>query len=71
MLCKNMQKPAAPAKPVSLKVDYVAECEKKLSKHLGRGVKLVAGKKKGRVELEYYDSEDLQVLIDALFKLKK
>ena len=70
MLCKNMQKPT-PAKPVSLKVDYVAECEKKLSKHLGRGVKLVAGKKKGRVELEYYDSEDLQVLIDALFKLKK
>ena len=28
MLCKNMQKPAAPAKPVSLRVDYVAECEK-------------------------------------------
>ena len=71
LLCKNLQKPAAPAKPVSLKVDYVAECEKKLSKHLGRGVKLVSGKKKGRVELEYYDSEDLQVLIDALLKLKK
>ena len=71
LLCKNMQKPAAPAKPVSLKVDYVAECEKKLSKHLGRGVKLVSGRKKGKVELEYYDSEDLQVLIDTLLKLKK
>ena len=71
LLCKNMQKAPAPAKPVSLKVDYVAECEKKLSKHLGRGVKLVSGKKKGKVELEYYDSDDLQVLIDTLLKLKK
>ena len=71
LLCSNLQKPAAPAKPVSLQVDYVAECEKKLSKHLGRGVKLVSGKKKGRMELEYYDQEDLQVLIDALLKIKK
>jgi len=71
LLCRNLQREPAPVKPVSLKVDYVAECEKKLSKHLGRGVKLVYGKKKGRMELEYYDQEDLQVLIDALLKLKK
>jgi ParB family chromosome partitioning protein len=54
-----------------LKVDYVAECEKQLSKHLGRGVKIVTGKKKGRFELEYYGEEDLQVLLDALMKLEK
>lgn len=71
MLCKNLQKEPAPKKEVTLAVDYVAECEKKLSKHLGRGVKLVSGKKKGRMELEYYDSEDLQVLIDALLKINK
>ena len=71
LLCKNLQREPVPAKPVTLKVDYVAECEKKLSNHLGRGVKLVAGKKKGRVELEYYDPEDLQVLIEALLKMKK
>ena len=71
MLCKNLQKPATPAKPVSLQVDYMSECEKKLSKYLGRGVKLVAGKKKGRLELEYYDADDLQVLIDSLLKLNK
>ena len=52
-------------------MDYVSECEKKLSKYLGRGVKLVAGKKKGRLELEYYDADDLQVLIDSLLKLNK
>ena len=72
MLCKNMAKEAAPAKeePV-LKVDYVAECEKQLSKHLGRGVKIVNGKRKGRFELEFYGQEDLQVLLDALMKLQK
>ena len=71
-LCKNMDKEPTPAKeePV-LKVDYVAECEKQLSKHLGRGVKIVNGKRKGRFELEFYDQEDLQVLLDALLKLQK
>ena len=72
LLCKNMSKEAAPVKeePV-LKVDYVAECEKQLSKHLGRGVKIVNGKRKGRFELEFYGQEDLQVLLDALMKLQK
>ena len=72
LLCKNMGKEATPVKeePV-LKVDYVAECEKTLSKHLGRGVKIVNGKRKGRFELEFYGQEDLQVLLDALMKLQK
>ena len=51
-------------------VDYVAECEKQLSKHLGRGVKIVNGKRKGRFELEFYGQDDLQNLLDALMKLK-
>ena len=71
LLCKNLQKEPAPKKEVSLAVDYVAECEKKLSKHLGRGVKIVTGKKKGRFELEFYNQDDLQVLLDALLKLEK
>ena len=57
--------------PVTLAVDYVAECEKSLSKHLGRGVKIVNGKRKGRFELEFYGQEDLQNLLDALMKLQK
>lgn len=70
-LCKNMSKAPAPKdEPVLLKVDYVAECEKSLSKHLGRGVKIVNGKRKGRFELEFYGQEDLQALLDALMKLK-
>ena len=73
LLCRNMAKEAPEVKeePVNLKVDYVAECEKQLSKHLGRGVKIVNGKRKGRFELEFYGQEDLQVLLDALMKLQK
>ena len=71
LLCKNLQKPSAPAKPVTLAVDYLAECEKKLAHHLGRGVKIVSGKRKGRFELEFYDMDDLQALLDTLMNLKK
>ena len=71
LLCKNMVKEPVPQKPVTLAVDYVSECEKQLSKHLGRGVKIVNGKRKGRFELEFYGQDDLQVLLDALLKIKK
>ena len=72
LLCKNMSREPKP-EPVEapLAVDYVAECEKSLSKHLGRGVKIVNGKRKGRFELEFYGQEDLQVLLDALMKIQK
>ena len=36
-LCKNMNKEPEPKKEEVFAVDYVAECEKSLSKHLGRG----------------------------------
>ena len=71
-LCKNLsKKPAMTQQTITLAVDYVAECEKTLSKHLNRGVKIVNGKRKGRFELEFYGPEDLQVLLDALMKLEK
>ena len=71
LLCKNMEREPAPQKPVSLAVDYVAECEKNLSRHLGRGVKIVNGKRKGRFELEFYGQEDLQKLLDALMQIER
>ncbi len=71
LLCKNMSKEPSPEKPITLAVDYVAECEKSLSKHLGRGVKIVNGKRKGRFELEFYGEEDLQTLLDALMQIRK
>ena len=71
LLCKNMAKEPAPVKEPTLAVDYVAECEKSLSKHLGRGVKIVNGKRKGRFELEFYGQDDLQILLDALMKIER
>ena len=71
LLCKNLNKEPAPKKEVTLAVDYVAECEKNLSKHLGRGVKIVNGKRKGRFELEFYGQDDLQTLLDALMTIQK
>lgn len=71
-LCKNMNREPQKKEPEAVfAVDYVAECEKQLSKHLGRGVKIVNGKRKGRFELEFYGQEDLQALLDALMKLEK
>ena len=71
LLCKNLTREPAPAPKVTLAVDYVAECERSLSKHLGRGVKIINGKRKGKFELEFYGQEDLQTLLDALMSLKK
>lgn len=72
LLCRNMSKEPEPEKEeLVLRVDYVAECEKTLSKHLGRGVHIINGKRKGKFELEFYGQEDLQTLLDALMKLQK
>lgn len=72
LLCKNMSREPEKVKEETVfQVDYVKECEKSLSKHLGRGVKIVNGKRKGRFELEFYGQDDLQTLLDALMKLQK
>ena len=47
-------------------VDYAAEAQKELAAKLGRGVKIVSGRKKGRIELEYYGMDDLNDLLEAL-----
>ena len=53
-----------------LEVNYAEEAAKALGTHLGRGCKIVSGRKKGRIELEYYGVEDLNNLLDALNALK-
>ena len=47
-------------------VDYAALAARDLGNHLGRKVKIISGKRKGRLELEYYGVEDLNDLLDAL-----
>ena len=69
LMCKNLAKaaeePAEPPKP-KFEVDYGAECEKTLSKHLNRGVKITRGKRKGKLELEFYGDDDLNALFELL-----
>ncbi len=71
-MCKRMAVEEKPqkAKPAPT-VDYVGECEKALTKQLGRRVKIVSGKRKGRFELEFYGEDDLQRLYDALLALPR
>ena len=52
-------------------VDYAAEAARELTTRLGRPCKIVTGRKKGRIELEYYGVDDLNALLDALHNLKK
>ena len=48
---------------------YLRDAEKQLSTRFGRGVRIVSGKKKGKVELEYYNPEDLNTLLELLEQL--
>ena len=71
-LAARAQKPESPAKPKSagVSVDYAAEVSKELTALLGRRVQLTDGKKTGKIELEFYGSDDREALIEKLKKLK-
>ncbi len=51
-------------------VNYIEELENRLTKTLGRRIKIVEGKHKGRVEIEYYDREDFERLFELLSTLR-
>ncbi len=63
--------PPTAQKEDPLAVNYAAELGEELSRLLGRKVRLQEGKRGGKIELDYYDSEDREVLIDALRRLGK
>lgn len=65
----SAEKKEAQAKD-SDEVDYLAEAQNELKARLCRGVKIVPGRKKGRIELEYYGVDDLNDLLDALAVIK-
>ena len=62
-------KPAPQPKPGPDGVDYTAEAEKDLIRSLGRRVHIQDGRKKGKIEIEYYGTEDFINLYDALKSL--
>ena len=69
-LAKRLSADPADEKKPSGQVDYAAEAQKELSSKLGRGVRIVTGRKKGRIELEYYGMDDLNNLLDALATIR-
>ena len=48
---------------------YIKEAEKSLASRFGRKVHIVNGRKKGKIELEYYNPEDLNALLELLEQL--
>lgn len=72
LMCRSMAKEKAEKPPKDvLEVDYIAECEQSLARRLGRGVKIINGKRKGHLDLEFYGPDDLQQLLDLLDQLRK
>lgn len=65
-----MKQPKQKEDEDEVKVDYIGDVERRLSAALGRGVRIVEGRKKGRIEIEYYNADDLEVVIESLEKLK-
>lgn len=71
-ISKEAEKSKEKTKKASkFEVDYIAEVEKQLTERLGRRVKIVDGRKKGRLEIEYYGDDDREALIETLTSLGK
>ena len=65
-LAKEPREPEETRSPSRITVDYAREVERELENALGRKVKLVEGRSKGRIELEFYGAEDREKLIENL-----
>ena len=67
-LATRITKESKAEKPANdpLAVDYSAEVSNQLTAALGRRVRLVDGKKTGRIEIEFYGADDREALIALL-----
>ncbi|MDL2288314.1 ParB/RepB/Spo0J family partition protein [Oscillospiraceae bacterium OttesenSCG-928-F05] len=64
------EKKAQDGKPKErLSVNYLEDLERTLSERFGRKTKIVSGRKKGRIELEFYGRDDLDALLKLLSSL--
>ncbi|MBR4695995.1 MAG: ParB/RepB/Spo0J family partition protein [Selenomonadaceae bacterium] len=61
------EKPA----PMTDQAVYVKDAEEKLRQFLGTQVKILNGKKKNRIEIEFYSEEDLERIIQNLIQAKE
>ena len=61
----------APSNEELMAESYSKLAAQELSDTLGRTCRIVSGKKKGRIELDYYGMDDLNNLLEALAAIKK
>ena len=67
-LAKRLNRRAVPENPDNraVKVDYLDRVATELTRALGRKVRISGGEKRGRIELEYYDRDDFELLCRTL-----
>ena len=61
--------PAMEDKQDAGNVDYAAEESVSLTRALGRKCRIIEGKRLGKIELEFYDSNDREALLDNLYRM--
>jgi len=60
--------PAEPDAPAKVQVDYTAVLARELGESIGRKIRITAGKRKGKLEIEFYGNDDLDALCELLRK---
>lgn len=70
LAARLMKEPKAQPEKDPLAVDYAAEVSAALSARLGRRVRLIEGRKTGRIEIEFNGADDREALIGLLERLK-
>lgn len=63
---KKQNSPEVKEEPKEIEVNYVADLEKRVTKHIGRLFKIHTKGKKKKIEIEYSDERDLESLIQKL-----
>lgn len=66
-----LKTPRKKTERASAAVDYAAVMSTRLGQALGRKVTIVDGRKRGRIELEYYGADDREALLNALMTLNQ
>ena len=69
VLSKKMLSEKEPAGSDSEQIDYAKEVSTLLTKKFGRKVRLVEGRKTGKIEMEYYSPDDRETLLSQLNSL--
>ena len=69
VLNKKMLSEAEPKGSDSDQIDYAKEVSTLLTKKFGRKVRLVEGRKSGKIEIEYYSPDDREILLSQLNSL--